>query len=302
MSKERDSKKDSMSDKLQRYAFRSTRQIFFHVAAAIVLAILLSFILGSRISISVNSFVSIVSSMGTISGVLLAISLALFFFFSRHATDWRDKLTEKLMQGRAELRAQIQKSAQHHPDIPRHLAALYDKSIKYEQGQLVDMEEIDKAGSVFADWATEQAEKRARSIDLGDTKEYNSFELQLRDAYLCYREVKHTFRLLSVAELHIRATATFSPLIIAWVIILTLALTSTIIGSMGIIPNSLSFPVLIIPFYLLLVAVFALIKDIMAIMSLTRIQETAYDEAMLEISSKSASNSEAKNKGVETKP
>lgn len=278
-----------MVDFFDKYALRSFRQVLIHVSVAIVLAILLGFILGNRISIGANSFVSIVSSMAAISGALLAISLALFFFFSRHITDWRDKLTEKLIQGRAELRAQIRESAQCHPNISRHLAALYDKSINYIQGQLIDMEEIDKAGAVFVDWAIQQAEKRAREIDLGDPTEYNSFELHLRDAYLCYREVKHTFRLLGVAELHNRATATFPPLIIAWVIILILALTSAIIGSIGIIPSSLSFPVLIIPFYLLLAAVFALIKDIMAIMSLTRIQETAYDKAMLVISSKSDS-------------
>lgn len=139
---------------------------------------------------------------------------------------------------------------------------------------------------MFVDWAVEQAKKGSRKIDLGDPTEYNSFELQLRDAYFCYREIKLTIRLLSVAELHNRATATFSPLIAAWVVIVILTLTSAIIGGMGIIPSGLSFPVLIIPFYLLLVAVFALMKDIIAIMGLTRIQETAYDKAVLEIASK----------------
>ncbi len=296
MVKEQVSNKYSISDKLQRYAFRSNNQILVHAAVAIILAVLFSFILGTRISVSGSSFVLIVSSMGTISGALLAISLALFFFFSRHVTDWRDKIAEKLVQGRAELRAIIQRSAQHHPDISRHLAALYEKSLTYFPGQLIEMEEIDKAGSVFVDWATNQAKKRARRIDLGNPKEYNSFELQLRDAYICYREVKHVFRLIRVAELHIRATAVFSPLIIAWVLILTLTLTSALIGSIGIIPNNLGFPVLIIPFYLLFVAVFALIKDVMAIMSITIIQETAYDEALLEISSGPTSKGEPKNK------
>lgn len=288
---------------LNKYALRSFWQVLIHVIVAIILAILLGFYLGNRISISAGSFVSIMSSMAVISGALLAISLTLFFFFSRHNIEWRDKLTEKLVRGRTELRAQIQKSAQHHPDISRHLAALYDKSINYIQGQSIDMGEIDKASAVFVEWAVQQAQKRARRIDLGDPTEYTSFELQLRDAYLCAREVKHTFRLLGVAESHIRATATFPSLIIAWVIILTLALTSAIIGGMGVIPDNLSFPVLVSPFYLLLVAVFALMKDTMAIMSLTRIQETAYDAAILEISSKSDSDSEViKQKDAFNKP
>jgi len=229
------------------------------------------------------------SSIATASGALLAISLALFFFFSKHVTDWRDKLIEKLIQGRTQLRVQIEKSAQCHPDISRHLAALYDETINYIPGQLVDMGKIDKAGAVFQDWAIEQVKKRGREIDLGNPIEYDSFELQLRDAYLCYREVKHTFRLISVVDLHIRAVTTFSPLIVVWAIIVLIALTSAIIGSMGAIPNDLNFSVLIIPFYLLLVAVFALIKDTVAIMSLTRIQEIAYDKA---ISSKQDLNSE----------
>lgn len=128
-----------MIDFFNKYALRSFRQVLIHVSIAIILAILLVFILDSRISIGANSFVSIVSSMAAISGALLAISLALFFFFCRHITDWRDKLTEKLIQGRADLRAQIEKSVQYHPDISRRLAALYDKSMNYMQGQLIDM-------------------------------------------------------------------------------------------------------------------------------------------------------------------
>lgn len=286
---------------LDRYAFRSFKQVLLHALVAIGLAAILHFLLGDRITIVANSFISILSAIATISGALLAISLALFFFFSRHVTDWRDKLIERLAQARAGIRAQMEKSALlHHPEISRHLAPLYDKSVRYTPGQIIDMKEIEEADK-FVGWAAEQAKRHARELDPGDFAEYNSFELQLRDAYLCNREIKHTLRLLSTAELQIRATVTFSPLIIAWVIILIFTLVFAIVGSTGVITNSLYFPVLVLPLYLFLVALFALMKDIVAIMSFTRIQETAYDQAIVELAGQSDTKGEYTNKDEEKK-
>lgn len=285
---------------LDRYAFRSFKQVLLHALVAIGLAVILHFLLSDRITIVANSFVSILSAIATISGALLAISLALFFFFSRHIIDWRDKLTERLAQARVGIRTQMEKSALHHPEISRHLAPLYDKSVRYTPGQTIDMKEIEEADK-FIGWATEQAKRHARELDPGDLAEYNSFELQLRDAYLCNREIKHTLRLLSTAELQIRATTTFSPLIIAWVIILIFTLAFAIIGGTGVIIDGLHFPILVIPLYLFLMAVFALMKDIVAIMSFTRIQETAYDQAIVELASRSDTKGEDTNKNEEKK-
>lgn len=230
------------------------------------------------------------SSMSATSGALLAITIAVSNFYSFHVTEWRDKLIEQLVHARAAIRTQIEKSAQHHPEISRHLGALYDKSVRYIPGQTIDMEQIEKAANVFLDWAGEQAVRYGRQIDLGNPDEYESFQLHLRDAVLCSSEVKHTFRLLGVAGNDVRAIGTFAPLIMGWITILIFTLTFAIVGGMGVLYEELGFPVLVIPFWLFLVAIFALVKDITAVLTNLQIQEIGYDKAMEEVSSKLVGN------------
>lgn len=94
--KEQTSKNLNIIDKLQRYAIRTFRQLLVHSLVAILLSILLGFVLGNYIAVSVNNFVAIISSTSAASSVLLAVSLALATFFARHVTDWRDRLIHKL--------------------------------------------------------------------------------------------------------------------------------------------------------------------------------------------------------------
>lgn len=281
-----------MVDFLEKYALRSFRQVLIHVAVAIVLCIVLSVTLGNQVSISTESFVSIVSSIAAASGALLAVTLALLFFFARHVMDSRDKLFEKLIQGRKQLREQIEKSARFYPEISRRLSALYDKSIRYIPGQPIDMKEVRTAGGVFQDWAIEQVKGKTKPIDLGDPAALNSFELHLRDAQVCKSEVTQTFAMLDIAHNASRTIPTFTPLIIGWVIILIVSSIFAIIGSTEAITASLRFSTLIIPFYLLVVAVFALVRDIVAIVSVIRAPEIGYEKAMVELAIKSVSNGE----------
>lgn len=288
----RDRVRLSIADRLQKYTFRSLKQIMIHVVVSFMLAIILYFVLSDRMSVSNDNFVAITASMTAASGALLAVTIALASFYSLHVTDWRDKLIERLAQAGAAIREQMQKSAQRHPEISRHLAALYDKAVGYIPGQSIDTEEIGNVAKIFVDWANEQVKTRARELDPGDPVEYDSFELHLRDALLCHSKARHTLTLLSVVSMGVRAITTFTPLVVGWVVTLLVTLTLAIIGGIGVIPENLSFPVLVIPFWLFLVAAFALVKDITAVLSHLRGQETAYDEALKQLSGAGNSNYE----------
>ena len=92
----------SVADRLQKYTFRSIRQIIIHVLVAILLAIILYVCLQSIVTISSNYFVAIMSAMTAASGALLAITIVVANFYGIHVTDWRDKLVEQMRQQRAE--------------------------------------------------------------------------------------------------------------------------------------------------------------------------------------------------------
>lgn len=281
--KEQTSKNLNIIDKLQRYAIRTFRQLLVHSLVAVLLSILLGFVLGNYIAVSVNNFVAIISSASAASGVLLAVSLALATFFARHVTDWRDRLVHKLREDQERLAMQMERSAKFHPEISRRLTELYLQSAFYIPGQTVDIEKMRSADKIFHGWAKEQAQKSANKFDFGNLNTYESFEKHIFDAHLRSTELTQTLSQLHVVEVAGRSITTFSPLIIAWVILVIFTLVFAIVGSMSVIPLSLNFPILLIPFYLFLVAIFALTKDITAILRHMRILETGYEKAIVEL-------------------
>lgn len=281
--KEQINKNLNIIDKLQRYAIRTFRQLLVHSLVAVLLSILLGFVLGDYIAVSVNNFVAIISSASAASGVLLAVSLALATFFAKHVTDWRDRLIHKLREDQERLAMQMERSAKFHPEISKRLTELYLQSAFYIPGQTVDIEKMRSADKIFHGWAEEQAQKSANKFDFGNLNTYESFEKHIFDAHLRSTELTQTLSQLHVVEVAGRSITTFSPLIIAWVILVIFTLVFAIVGSMSVIPLSLNFPILLIPFYLFLVAIFALTKDITAILRHMRILETGYEKAMVEL-------------------
>lgn len=267
-------------DKLQRYAIRTYWQLLTHIVIAIVLAAIAGVLLGYKQVIGANSFVVIVSSMSAVSGVLLAVSLSLAIFFSRHIIDWRDRLIHKLIEDRERIERQMGKSARLYPEISNRLGELYLKAAFYIPGQAIDTSEIYASDRIFSDWAKEQAKKSSHKFKFGDLSTHDSFERHLFDSHLANTELRHTLIDLSLVERAGRCINTFSPLIFAWVIIVVLTLASAIIGATFVIPLFLNIPILIILFYLLLVAVFALTKDITAILRHVRIKETGTAQAL----------------------
>jgi cell division protein FtsL len=275
-------KKLNIIDRLQGYAVRTFLQLLIHSLVAVFLASILGFVLGNYLSISINNFVAIISSTSAASGALLAISLALATFWARHVTDWRDRLITKLEKDQDRLTMQMEKSAKSNPEISRRLAALYLESTFYIPGQAIDMEKMHSARKVFDDWAKEQAQKSANKFDFGNLNTYESFEKHIFDASLQSIAMSQTLTQLHIVEVAGRSIATFSPLIITWVVIVIFTLVFAIIGGMSVIPESLNLPILVAPFYLFLIAIFALTKDVTAILRNMRILETGYEQAMVE--------------------
>jgi hypothetical protein len=276
---------------LDKYALRSYKQVWVHSAVAILFAALLTWLLGDRTSINNTSFVVVTSSIAAASGALLAISVGLVTFFSRHLIDWRDRTIEKLARARAELILQMEKSASQHPEITRRLTELYLKAVSYIPGQSVDYEEIRQASGIFNDWATEMAHKSTRRFDFANLSTYGSFEKHLFDAHFRCKDVSESLTLLGVIEIGGRGIRTFAPLIIGWIVILALALILAIIGGAGVIPGLLSLGIIAMLFYLFAVAVLALTMDTLAIIGHMRTLETGYEQAILQLSAKSSSQS-----------
>jgi len=288
--KEQTSKKLNIIDKLQRYAVRTFQQLLVHCLIAILLSILLGFFLCNYISINVSYFVAIISATSAASGALLAVSLAVATFFARYITDWRDRLIHKLKEDQEKLAMQMERSAKFHPEISRRLTELYLQSAFYIPGQAVDIEKLRLADEIFHNWAKEQAQRNNTKFDFGNLNTYESFEKHLFDAHLHSTELSYTLTQLHVVEVAGRSITTFSPLIITWVIIVIFTLVFAIVGGMSVIPESLNFPILLAPFYLFLVAIFALTKDITAILRHMRILEIGHEEAMVELVNKTTQN------------
>jgi len=275
-------KKLNIIDRLQGYAVRTFRQLLIHSLVAAFLALILGFVLCNHLSVSINNFVAIISATSAASGALLAISLALATFWARHVTDWRDRLIHELKEDRERLAIQMERSAKFHPEISRRLTELYVQFAFYIPGKPVDIEKMRAAEKIFRDWAIEQARKSAKKFDFGNLNTYESLEKHLFDASLQTTAMTQTLTQLHVVEVAGRSIATFSPLIITWIIVVIFTLVFAIISGMSVIPESLNLPILVAPFYLFLIAIFALTKDVTAILHHMRILETGYEQAMAE--------------------
>jgi hypothetical protein len=284
--KEKTNKNINITDRLQRYTVRTFWQLLIHVIVAIALSIFLGVFISKYVVINSSSFTVIASSMSAASGVLLAVSITLATFYSRHVTDWRDRLIQRLMEDRERLEVQMEKSAKLHPEISERLTELYLKSTFYITGKSINENEIFSADKIFSEWAKDKVKKSEKRFNFGDYSTYESFEKHLFDSSVRSNELRQTLIELGVAEKASRAIPTFSPLIITWVIIVIFSLVFAIIGGMSVIPNSLNFPILILPFYLLIIAIFALTKDITAILRNVRILEIGYEQAVVELGDK----------------
>lgn len=275
--------KPSITDILQRYAVRTYKQLFIHFLVAIILAIVINALLGSNHAVSTDNFVVIISSMSAASGVLLAVTLALATFFSRHIKDWADRLVSKLKVDQEKLEIQMEKSARLYPEISNRLTELYMKSFLYIPGQPIDVEEINASDRIFSDWAKEKMQKSNNKFSFGDLNTYNMFEKHLFDAFNHSKELCETIVEIGLVEKAGRSIPTFSPLIISWGLIVLFTLVFAILGSISVIPQDLYIPTLIIPFYLFLISIFALTKDITAILRHMRIKERGYEMAMADL-------------------
>lgn len=285
-SQKRDSIVLRITDKCEKYTFRSTTQVVVHVLVSIIMALVIYLLLRNTVGVSETSFVTITSSMTAASGALLAVTIALAVYYSLTAMNWRDKLVDGLAEASLRTRKQMEKSAKQHPEISRQLAPLYDKSLLYVPGKPIDKEEINEITRSFLIWANKQVESKSRKLDAGNVAEYDSFEVHLRDALVCEHQISHSLILLEIVRNRIQTIGTFSFLTIGWAVVFILTLTFAILGSTGVLPENVGLPLLVIPFWLFLIGGFALLKDIMAVFAGFQVQEIGFDKALAELSTK----------------
>lgn len=283
---ERDSIALRITNKLERYTFRSTTQVVVHVLVSIIIATVIYLLLRNTVGVPETYFVTITSSMSAASGALLAVTIALAGYYSLPAMNWRDKLVDELARASLRTRKQMEKSAKQHPEISRQLAPLYEKSLLYVPGKPINKTEINEIAKSFLIWAKKQAESKPRKLDAGNVAEYDSFEMHLRDALVCEHQISHNLILLDIVRNRIQTIGTFSFLTVGWAAVFVLTLTFAILGSSGVIPENVGLPLLAIPFWLFLVGGFALLKDITAVFAGFQFQEIGFDEALAELNTK----------------
>ena len=269
---------------LDKYAIRSFLQLLVHIVIALGLAALLYFLIGSKVIIQSNSFVTIMSSIAAASGALLAVSLAFATFMSRFMIDWRDRSIDKLQIQCEIFASQMKLSAQYFPDIPRVLAELYKLAIFYIPGQPIEQEIIDKAGDTFRNWANPQmiqSQKEGKTIDFGDANRYDSFEKHLFDAHMLCKDMTFCLSELRLSEKFGRSLFNHPPLLTGWAMVLVYSIIFAFIGGMGVLCTIFQLPILVIPIYLAIFAIIALVLDFRGIIGVIRQRETAYEMAML---------------------
>jgi hypothetical protein len=268
---------------ISKYLIRSFKHALVYTVIAICMAILFFFLANNNIRISNNNFVTIMSSIAAATGALLAVSIAFYTFVSRYMTDWRDRILERFRQEREELKLQIKNSANYHPEISRRLVNLYVLATQYIPGQTINKDEVYEADHIFSLWAMEKAKRSKNKIDFGDLSKYDSFEKHLFDACYYSTAVRQSLIDLQVAEVSGRSIPTFPALVTTLAGILIFSLVFAIIGSTGIINVNYYISILIIPSFLLVFSIIALILDFRAIMSTIRIYEIGYEKAFLEL-------------------
>ena len=278
---------------LDKYEIRSFLQLLIHIVIAIGLATILYFLIDSRISIQSNNFVTVMSSIAAASGALLAVSLAFATFMSRFASDWRERIIDRLQKQRVKLASQMRLSAWYYPDISRALVDLYELCAFYIPGQPIEQETIDKASYTFHDWANPQmieSSKSGRTIDFGNPTHYDTYEKHMWDAHILCSDLTFSLTELSLAEKFGRSLFTHPPLITGWALILLYSLVFAFIGSMEVLCPTSHFPLLFNPIYLSLFAIIALTLDFKASIGNIRLRETGYEQAMTGFTGKSVFN------------
>ena len=279
---------------IERYTTPSYRHLLVHLMVAVILSLVVYIFLGSKATVSSNIYISLVGSLAASSGALIAISMGLGTFFSRHVIDWRDKLFDDLKKNQAELEAQMEKSANKYPEISERLTELYLKSCFYSLGQPIDAEEIFEASRIFDDWARDkslESQKSNRTFNLGDLSTYESFEKHIFDASLRCERLRSNLILLSVAEVQSRAIGVFPPLITTWAVTFVLSIIFLVLSSANVLNMQLYLPTVLMPLYLALIGLIALvIASRNILIYATRGLEIGNDLAMTQLASRNTSD------------
>jgi hypothetical protein len=258
---------------VSKYSFRSSKQILLHLAFSAAIAAVVFWFGAENLVLKQQGFLPVISAIGAVSGALLAALIAISTFYARYVTDWRDRLVLRLENTEATLRKLIETSAADNPDISRHLGNIYDTVIQYRPGQKVNMDNVQQAAAIFQDWANAEVETKGRPIDLGNIKEFRSFEMQLRDSTICVSNVVVLFWYLWASNNYVSAISIMPSLISGCAITVVISLALAVMGAGSLIPQQLYLPALVIPFWLNIVVIVGCISDFTAMLNIVQVHE-----------------------------
>jgi hypothetical protein len=265
-----------------------------HLAFSAGIAIVVYWFEAGNLALTQQGFLSVISAMGAVSGALLAVLIAISTFYAQFVTDRRDKLVVRLENSETKLRKQIETSAaDNHPEISRHLGAIYDVAMQYEPGQKVNMDNVRQAANVFEDWAKAEVKTMGRPIDLGNIIEFSSLQLQLRDSHILVGRIKMLFWYLWASNNHISAISAMPSLILGCAVTVIFSLGLALLGAGGLITERFYLPALVIPFWLTIVVVAGCTTDFAAMLDIVQVQEKnlrAADEKLQKLKSKAAAS------------
>jgi hypothetical protein len=261
---------------LDRVSLRSFRQVVVHVCIAVALAAVLYFGRFVGGAISDNDLVIILAAIAAGAGALLAVSLALGIFSSQYYTDWTYRSRERLRNQLEGLEDRMQKSARKYPGISSHLVELFMLMAMYIPGQPVEFDKVREADKVFHDWVSQELIKSGKKINFGSIDDYETFEKYAFDAHLVASESRDALTEVGLAEVYGRTLNTLPPVIATWALVLVFSLVFAIIGSSDIICGNMNLSILIVPIYLCLFAVSAVVIDCWGLMEHMRAREKGY--------------------------
>ncbi len=266
---------------LEHHALRSRWQVIGHIGIGVALAIGAHFSLQWRASLYPGDFVTLALSLGALSGLFLAVTVALASFWAQLSTTLRETYLDRLTRDRMRLEALMNRAAGVFPDIPRAMTDLYLRALMYQPGERVDQDALTTLYRQYGAWSSQLVKTSIGKFDFGDPLSFDTPARCMLDSMGCAAAVYHDLTMLGINERDGEPLMSFPYLVWSWAATMALALLPALsIAAMS--GYVFSIALLLTPAYLFMWAVFALVLDAAAVFRATRNLEVGTQKGIQE--------------------
>lgn len=265
-------------DFMDRISVRTTKKVLLHMIVGIVLGIIIGFIYRNLDGVKQDDFLLYVVMLSTISGVLLASSVTISFFSVSNFKNDREKNMDRLERLRGISRKMIEKEVKCHPEMANRLSNMFGKIDGFTYGQKIEMDDVIKMRDEFSLWVKECTGSEVHPIVFSDKSVLDSFWLHLRDSIQVVWNIYEVFMRLDLGYKKGKVLRVSKPLILTWVLIEVLLISSVVVGILASLSSNVSLAVIVASAYLFLTASFAMTRDILAIINIESIPEAGLEE------------------------